>query len=297
MIADAERAVAIAGIMGGEETEIGEGTTDVLLEAANFEPTGLYRTSERLRLRTEGSNRWEKGVDPHLAEQAAKLATELIVSTAGAEWIGHVDVKGELPERPVISFRPERADELIGLETPPAEQTRWLERLGFDSRDGDVVVPTFRARDVTREVDVVEEVARFRLEEVPFTLPARREMFGALTPVQQPAAPRRGRSRRPRARRDVHAVAARRRPGSAGLDAPGARLRRARRPAHAPAAEPRRGRAAKQRAGRRRRRAVRGRARLPARHRPPRRTDARGRDRRRRLVAREGNRRGALRGA
>ena len=137
VIADAERAVAIAGIMGGEETEIGDGTTDVLLEAANFEPTGLYRTSERLRLRTEGSNRWEKGVDPHLAEQAAKLATELIVSTAGAEWIGHVDVKGELPERPVISFRPERADELIGLETPPAEQTRWLERLGFDSRDGE----------------------------------------------------------------------------------------------------------------------------------------------------------------
>src|SRR5215470_229985 len=87
VIADAERAVAIAGIMGGGETEIGEATTDVLLEAANFEPTGLYRTSERLRLRTEGSNRWEKGVDPYLAEQAAKLATELIASTAGAEWV------------------------------------------------------------------------------------------------------------------------------------------------------------------------------------------------------------------
>ena len=108
VIADAERAVAIAGIMGGEETEIGEQTTEVLLEAANFEPTGLYRTSERLRLRTEGSNRWEKGVDPYLAEQAAKLATQLIVETAGAQWVGHVDVKGDLPERPVISFRPER---------------------------------------------------------------------------------------------------------------------------------------------------------------------------------------------
>jgi phenylalanyl-tRNA synthetase beta chain len=185
VIADAERAVAIAGIMGGEETEIGEGTSVVLLEAANFEPTGLYRTSERLRLRTEGSNRWEKGVDPHLAEQAAKLATELIVSTAGADWIGHVDVKADLPERPVIAFRTERADELIGLTTAPAEQTRWLERLGFDARDADVVAPTFRARDVTREIDVVEEVARFRLEEVPFTLPERRAMFGALTPVQR----------------------------------------------------------------------------------------------------------------
>ena len=67
VIADAERAVALAGIMGGEETEIGDGTTTVLLEAANFEPHGIYRTSERQRLRTEGSNRWEKGVDPYLA--------------------------------------------------------------------------------------------------------------------------------------------------------------------------------------------------------------------------------------
>src|SRR5207237_1353407 len=62
MIADAERSVALAGIMGGEETEIGEATKDVLLEAANFEPFTIFRTAERLRLRTEGSNRWEKGV-------------------------------------------------------------------------------------------------------------------------------------------------------------------------------------------------------------------------------------------
>ena len=185
VIADAERAVAIAGIMGGEETEIGEQTADVLLEAANFEPTGLYRTSERLRLRTEGSNRWEKGVDPYLAGQAAKLATELIVQTAGAQWVGHVDVKGDLPERPVISYRPERTDALIGLATPVDDQKRWLERLEFETRDGEVVAPTFRARDVTREVDVVEEVARERLEGVPFTLPTRSEMFGAFTPVQR----------------------------------------------------------------------------------------------------------------
>ena len=78
MIADGERSVALAGIMGGEETEISDETTDVLLEAANFEPTGIFRTSERLRLRTEGSNRWEKGVDPYLAEPAADLATQLL---------------------------------------------------------------------------------------------------------------------------------------------------------------------------------------------------------------------------
>jgi phenylalanyl-tRNA synthetase beta chain len=184
MIADADRSVALAGIMGGEETEIGEGTTEVLLEAANFEPTGIFRTSERLRLRTEGSNRWEKGVDPYLAEPAANLATGLILETTGARWSADVDVQEGLPARPVIRFRPERADEVIGIATPPADQLGWLERLGFDAKNGEVEAPTWRARDVTREVDVIEEVARLRLEDVPFTLPERRAMFGALTPLQ-----------------------------------------------------------------------------------------------------------------
>jgi len=185
MIADAERSVALAGIMGGEETEIGESTSEVLLEAANFEPTGIFRSSERLRLRTEGSNRWEKGVDPYLAEPAAILATRLIVETAGANWAGHTDVHERLPEWPVIRYRPERADELIGLATPAADQIAWLGRVGFEHRGDEVVTPTWRARDVTREVDVIEEIARERMDQVPFTLPARREMFGALTPLQR----------------------------------------------------------------------------------------------------------------
>ncbi len=146
MIADAERSVALAGIMGGEETEIGESTTEVL---------------------------------------AAKLATQLLVETAGARWVGHTDVHERLPEWPVIHYRPERADELIGIPTPPEKQLSWLERLGFEHRGVEIITPTWRARDVTREVDVIEEVARKRLEDVPFTLPARREMFGALTPLQR----------------------------------------------------------------------------------------------------------------
>jgi phenylalanyl-tRNA synthetase beta chain len=185
VIADADRAIALAGIMGGEETEIDAGTTTVLLEAANFEPYGIFRTSERQRLRTEGSNRWEKGVDPYLAGHAADLATALILRAAGGEWTAASDVQGELPERPVIAFRPEKADALIGVATPPERQYEILELLGFDRRDGEVVAPTWRARDVTREVDVIEEVARFRLEDVPFTLPARREMGGLLTREQQ----------------------------------------------------------------------------------------------------------------
>jgi phenylalanyl-tRNA synthetase beta chain len=185
MIADAQRSVALAGIMGGEETEIGEATATVLLEAANFEPYGLYRTSERLRLRTEGSNRWEKGVDPHLAEPAANLATSLLVELTGARLTAHADVHEELPERPVIAYRPERADAVIGIDTPPDQQGRLLVQLGFDLSGDDVIAPTWRARDVTREIDVVEEVARFRLQDVPFTLPERRAMFGTLTREQQ----------------------------------------------------------------------------------------------------------------
>jgi phenylalanyl-tRNA synthetase beta chain len=171
VIADAERAIAFAGIMGGLDTEVREETTNVLLEAANFEPIGILQSSERHALRTEGSNRWEKGVDPHLAPQAAALATELIVELAEARWTGDVDVTGELPELQAVPFRPERANALIGLEIEPGQQVRTLERLGFERRDGAFVVPTWRARDVTREADLVEEVARFHLNEVPFTTP------------------------------------------------------------------------------------------------------------------------------
>ena len=185
LIADTERAIALAGIMGGEETEIGASTTTVLLEAANFEPFTIFKTSERLRLRTEGSNRWEKGVDPYLAAPAAALATELLVELTGATWTAQSDVHADLPERPVVCYRPERADAVIGVATPVDDQHALLARLGFERGDDTVVVPTWRARDVTREIDVVEEIARFRLEEVPFTLPVRRAMFGTLTREQQ----------------------------------------------------------------------------------------------------------------
>jgi phenylalanyl-tRNA synthetase beta chain len=185
MIADAERSVALAGIMGGEDSEIAADSTEILLEAANFEPYTIFRTSERLRLRTEGSNRWEKGVDPYLAEQSAKLATQLIVELAGASWVANTDVHDGLPEPPVVRFRPERTDAVLGVETPPDEQHAILRRLGFDVSGEKVSVPTWRARDVTREIDVVEEVGRFRLADVPARLPTRQAMFGRLSKHQR----------------------------------------------------------------------------------------------------------------
>jgi phenylalanyl-tRNA synthetase beta chain len=172
--------------MGGEETEVTDATTSVLLEAANFEPVGILRSSEQLRLRTEGSNRWEKGVDPHLAAPAAALATELILETAGARWTGEGKAIAPLPEPARVHFRPERADAVIGLQVDPDEQRNILGALGFGAADDwTVEVPTWRARDVSREIDLVEEIARVRLEDVPFTLPLRRTMLGRLTPEQR----------------------------------------------------------------------------------------------------------------
>jgi phenylalanyl-tRNA synthetase beta chain len=186
VIADQEKPIAIAGIMGSENSEVDDSTREVLLEAANFEPVSILRSSERLPLRTDGSNRWEKGVDPYLAEHAARLATQLIAELTGARWSGEIDVKAKLPERPRVRLRPERASELLGLDVPAQNQRETLTKLGFDvAKSFEVAVPTWRARDVTREVDLVEEVGRFRLEEIPFTLPKRRAMFGRLTPAQR----------------------------------------------------------------------------------------------------------------
>jgi phenylalanyl-tRNA synthetase beta chain len=185
VIADCERAVGLAGIMGGEETEVSATTANVLLEAANFEPVGILRSSERHALRTEGSNRWEKGVDPYVAGQAATYASQLIVELAGARWTGAEDVQEGLPKPAVIPLRPERASELIGLEVAAEEQAEILAPIGFDQLKKGFRVPTWRARDVTREVDLIEEVSRFKLPEVPFTLPRREAMFGRLSRPQR----------------------------------------------------------------------------------------------------------------
>jgi phenylalanyl-tRNA synthetase beta chain len=145
MIADAERSVAIAGVMGGEASEVRPETTAVLLEAANFDPLTVLRTSRRLRLRTESSTRWEKGIDPYGAGKAAAYATQLLVELSGARCTGATDVHGDLPQRPVAKLRPELTDALTGMKFAVAEQRQTLERLGFDvSDDLTVTVPTWR---------------------------------------------------------------------------------------------------------------------------------------------------------
>jgi phenylalanyl-tRNA synthetase beta chain len=185
VIADAERPVAVAGVMGGENSEVRPETSDLLLEAANFDALTVLRTSRRLRLRTESSTRWEKGVDPHAAAAAATYATQLFVELAGATWTGATDVHAQLPERPVVRLRAELGERLVGLPFSRDEQTDRLESLGFDIDGDDVAVPTWRMRDVTRPVDLVEEVARFRLQDVPPTLPTREAVVASLTREQR----------------------------------------------------------------------------------------------------------------
>jgi phenylalanyl-tRNA synthetase beta chain len=172
--------------MGGANTEISDETTNVLLEAANFDPLTVLRTGERHRMRTEGQTRWEKGVDPELAGPAATYASQLLVELAGARFTGEKEVRGEIPSPPVIAFRPGYTNDVLGLEVPEEEQRDRLGRLGFRvDQDWTVHTPTWRQRDVRRDIDVVEEVARFRLEHVPATLPVRQEMFGRLKHEQR----------------------------------------------------------------------------------------------------------------
>jgi phenylalanyl-tRNA synthetase beta chain len=186
VIADAEKPIAIGGVMGGGNSEVSDTTVDVLLEAANFDPLTVLRSGERHRMRTESQTRWEKGVDPELAAPAATYATELLVQLAGARWTGEADVRGPIPPRPVVLYDPSYANDVLGLEIAEDEQRERLQRLGFDVDDDWVVTtPSWRARDVRRDVDLVEEVGRFRLEDVPASLPTRHAMFGRLTHSQR----------------------------------------------------------------------------------------------------------------
>ena len=186
VIADAEKPIAIGGVMGGGNTEVSDDTRNVLLEAANFEPLTVLRSGERHHMRTESQTRWEKGVDAELAKPAATYASQLLVELAGARWTGETDVRGEVPARPVVRYDPAYAWRALGLEIAEPEQRDRLERLGFEvTEDWTVTTPSWRARDVRRDIDLVEEVGRFRLEDVPATLPERQAMFGWLTHFQR----------------------------------------------------------------------------------------------------------------
>jgi phenylalanyl-tRNA synthetase beta chain len=182
VIADAEKPSAVAGLMGSEWSEVSDQTTMVLLECANFDGPTTQASSVRLGLRTEGSSRWEKGLDPHLVPHALALASQLMVELCGARLVpGTIDVHGELPSPTVAPLRKQRLEYVIGALYTEAEVERSLTRLGYQHRDGDWVVPTWRAQDTTREIDLIEEVARVvGLDRVPTEMPPHADAVGNL---------------------------------------------------------------------------------------------------------------------
>ncbi len=164
VIADAERAVALAGLMGGGDSEIGERTTRVLLEAAAFDGPQVRRTSRRLGLRTESSARFERRIDPRIVLDAARRAAALIVEVAGGEVLAGVIDRYPQPAPPTqIALRLERITRLLGVEVPAGEVQGILRRLGCplkaDAGRFTVTIPPGRL-DLQREEDLIEEVAR-----------------------------------------------------------------------------------------------------------------------------------------
>ncbi len=162
IVADAERPVAIAGVMGGADTEVNDGTTGVFIEAAYWNPPGVLLTSKRLGLRSEASARFERGVDPGFCRLAADRVAQILVETAGGSVAGVVDEYPAPPTPRVIELHMSEIERVLGIRLASAEAGALLLRLGFDVTGDDslvVTVPT-RRPDVFRPADLIEEIAR-----------------------------------------------------------------------------------------------------------------------------------------
>jgi phenylalanyl-tRNA synthetase beta chain len=164
VIADPKQPVAIAGVMGGLETEVGDATTAILLEDAYFDPLSVRRTSRRLSLPSEAAFRFERIVDIENVDWASKRAAELIVQGAGGKAAkGVVDAYPKRPAKRDVTLRFSRVGKLLGVDLPVEEGMRILSALSFEPRrEDDLIVctaPSWRS-DICREVDLIEEVAR-----------------------------------------------------------------------------------------------------------------------------------------
>lgn len=165
VIADAEKAVALAGVMGGADTEVSEETVDVLIEAADFAPLSVRNTARRHHLHSPSSYRFERGVDPLGIDWASRRACELILELAGGELAGDVADSGETYTKPdPIKLRFEQIERVLGIGVPPEQVQKILTDLGCEETHIcdhciKVTAPSWRA-DLTREIDLIEEVAR-----------------------------------------------------------------------------------------------------------------------------------------
>jgi phenylalanyl-tRNA synthetase beta chain len=177
LIADETKAIALAGVMGGQNTEINDKTVDVLIESAWFKPQNIRATSKRLELRTESSYRFERGADIGICDWASRRAAQLILDTAGGELLsGVVDAYPAPPRAKEITLRHAWSTALLGVEVPAKESTKHLRSLGLEvigesDATCTVRVPTFRV-DLKQEVDLIEEIARLHgVDKIPATPP------------------------------------------------------------------------------------------------------------------------------
>jgi phenylalanyl-tRNA synthetase beta chain len=191
VIDDADGPTSIAGVMGGARSEVSSNTVRVISEAATWNGPNIHRTSLKLGLRSEASSRYEKQLQPEQTLWAQALATKLMIEVCGAKVrAGTIDVGGAGPEPLKLPLRDARVQRLLGVPVTRERAAQVLGTLGFVSEpveDGlSVTVPDFRRGDITREIDLIEEVARIEvLQDLPATLPSRRQAFGRLTPRQQ----------------------------------------------------------------------------------------------------------------
>jgi phenylalanyl-tRNA synthetase beta chain len=195
LIEDADGPTSIAGLMGGARSEVQDDTTRVLMEVATWNGPNIHRTSWMLALRSEASSRFEKGLQPEQCLHAQAIATQLMIDLCGASVVpGTIDVglkdadwiAGGLQ----LGLREARVQAILGVPVTSERQAEILNALDFatEPREGglEVTVPALRRDDVTREIDLIEEVARIDgLERLPATLPARRGAAGKLTHAQR----------------------------------------------------------------------------------------------------------------
>lgn len=186
VIADEGRAVGIAGVMGGANSEITEKTKQVVFESANFNGVSIRKTALSLGMRTDASGRFEKGLDPLGTIPAVERACELVeLLGAGKVYDGMIDVLSGIPEPKTLKLEPEKINRLIGVELAKEQMTEYLKPLGFEVENDIITVPSWRA-DVEHYSDIAEEVARlYGYDKIPYTIMGGEAMKGGLTDSQK----------------------------------------------------------------------------------------------------------------
>ena len=184
VICDGEKAVGLAGIMGGENSMITDDVKTMLFEAATFDGTNIRKSTKRLGIRTDASGKFEKGLDPENALAAMNRACQLIEELGAGEVVGGVvDVYPNPVTRKRISFEPDKYNALLGTNVSREEMLQYFERLEveYDKDNNELIIPTFR-QDLNRDADMAEEVARFfGYDNIPTTLPKGETTMGKVS--------------------------------------------------------------------------------------------------------------------